>query len=123
MNGGLYEKDLNNFGPTVGFAWDVFKDGRTAVRGGYSLTFVPEETDHGRNGLAPAPTPGCPSATTLSSLYAKYNTGVPTIPTPAFKSVRTLADQMALSASGPMGIIDPDIHAAPGSPGERRPLA
>ena len=40
----MYKKDLNNFGPTVGFAWDVTKDGKTAVRGGYSLTFVNEDT-------------------------------------------------------------------------------
>ncbi|PYR79657.1 MAG: hypothetical protein DMF87_10700 [Acidobacteria bacterium] len=44
VNGDFYKKDLNNFGPTVGFAWDPFKDGRTSVRGGYSLTFVNEET-------------------------------------------------------------------------------
>ena len=43
VNGEFYKKDLNNFGPTVGFAWDVTKDGQTAVRGGYSLTFVNEE--------------------------------------------------------------------------------
>ncbi len=40
----FYKKDLNNFGPTIGFAWDLTKDGKTAVRGGYSLTFVNEET-------------------------------------------------------------------------------
>ena len=44
VDGGFYNKDLNNFGPTVGFAWDPFKDGKTAVRGGYSLAFVNEET-------------------------------------------------------------------------------
>ncbi len=44
VNGDFYKKDLNNFGPTAGFAWDVTKDGKTAVRGGYSLTFVNEET-------------------------------------------------------------------------------
>ena len=44
VDGDFYNKDLNNFGPTVGFAWDVTKDGNTAVRGGYSLTFVNEET-------------------------------------------------------------------------------
>ena len=44
MNGDFYKKDLNNFGPTAGFAWDLTKDGKTAVRGGYSLTFVNEET-------------------------------------------------------------------------------
>ena len=32
LDGGYYNKDLNNFGPTAGFAWDVTGDGRTAIR-------------------------------------------------------------------------------------------
>jgi outer membrane receptor protein involved in Fe transport len=35
----LYASDKNNFGPRVGFAWDVTGNGRTALRGGYSLTY------------------------------------------------------------------------------------
>jgi len=31
--------DRNNLGPRAGFAWDVAKDGRTVVRGGYGLVF------------------------------------------------------------------------------------
>jgi hypothetical protein len=39
----FYNKDLNNFAPNVGLAWDVFGDGKTSVRAGYSVHFVYDE--------------------------------------------------------------------------------
>ena len=39
----VYKKDLDNFGPNIGIAWDPFGDGRTSIRAGYSINCVNDE--------------------------------------------------------------------------------
>src|SRR4029453_5118068 len=82
-NGGMWNSDLNNFGPTVGVVWDPFKDGKTSVRAGYSLTFVNEEGVTVGTGVGGKP--GLSTAVTKSNLFKRLAAGKPTIPTRGVK--------------------------------------
>ena len=39
----VYKKDLNNFAPNIGIAWDPRGDGKTSIRAGYSINYVNDE--------------------------------------------------------------------------------
>ena len=109
VNGHMYKKDLNNFGPTAGFAWDVTRDGKTAVRGGYSLTFVNEDVMTVIRNASRVQQPGLSTGVTLSNLYTTVSAGVPLPAAPAFLTERTLANQMALSPTSAVWGVDPDL--------------
>lgn len=109
VGGGFYGPDRDNVAPSVGFAWDPFRSGRTSVRGGYALTFVNEETfTVGIN--ATTANVGLEADAELANLYTPLAAGVPRVPTPAFAPVRTYADQLDVSLTSAAFAIDPEIQ-------------
>jgi hypothetical protein len=86
----LYYRDPNNIAPNVGLSWDVFGTGKTALRGGYSINHVNDQTMFSTTYMG--------SNAGLASTAADYglaNTRVsalPKITTPAFQVPRTFED-------------------------------
>lgn len=81
-----YEGDYNNFAPRAGFAWDIFGDGRTAIRGHYGISYDALTAEQASGVLIPQPfglsyTLNNPAA--LSAPYAGTTNPFPFIFDPA----------------------------------------
>jgi hypothetical protein len=94
--GQLDNKDLNNFAPRIGFAYDVTRKGRTVVRGGWGLFYDAFAQDIFL-GHAPYNCAFCPGPAYIGSgpgaiSSAGLNAGPITADTPVFSSFNGLGD-------------------------------
>jgi hypothetical protein len=105
----IYNKDLNNFAPNLGFAWDVFGNGRTAVRGGFSINYVDDDNIAVVNNSA-VTNSGLSTTVSAAGLSGRLSSSLPAIPNPTFKVPTTEAANYALNSGNAMGLVEPNLR-------------
>jgi Carboxypeptidase regulatory-like domain len=104
-----YHHDLHDFAPNVGLAWDVFGDGKTAVRGGYSIFYVNDANILAPENMLEA-NDGIQGFSSISGLSDRVSTGLTPIPVPTFQIPTNEAASYALDPFNVLGYVDPNLR-------------
>jgi hypothetical protein len=117
----LFNKDLNNFGPAIGFAWQLpwFGKGKTTLRGGYQASYMPITTLDPNTGfgLVISNVPGTIfpheySGDTLNAKYLDLTMLKDLIPTAQFMdpSIQPLQLRPVTDRSQNISVYDPNLR-------------
>ncbi|HEY3840348.1 MAG TPA: TonB-dependent receptor, partial [Bryobacteraceae bacterium] len=103
----LYKTDKNNFAPNIGLAWDPTGEGKTAIRMGYSVSYVNDNLITSVNNSATTAA-GLSSSAAPNNLVASLSSP-PTIAVPAYQIPRSIYQNYLLNTSAAIARPDPGM--------------
>jgi hypothetical protein len=106
----FFNNDFNNVAPSISLSWDPFGNGKTAIRAGYSISYV---IDNNIATILNATTgnDGLTQGVTIPDVSGRLNgSGRVIIPSPEFKVPRSPLDNIALDPGAALFTIDPNLR-------------
>jgi hypothetical protein len=104
-----FKRSWHDFAPNIGFAWDVFGDGKTALRGGYSISYVNDQAIYAAQNMLEA-NPGLTGTSALNGLTGRVTTSLPKIPVPQYQVPITASENYNIDPFNTVGLIDPALR-------------
>jgi hypothetical protein len=109
VNRPFYNRRWKDFAPNIGVAWDVFGDGKTAFRGGYSISYVNDQELIAPENMLEA-NGGLQGVTAETGLSGRVANGPPAIFLPTYQVPLSIAQNYANDPFSVVATIDPNLN-------------
>lgn len=104
-----YKRGWHAFAPSIGLAWDPSGNGKTAIRGGYAISYVDDAEIVAAENMLEG-NAGLQGLSGTTGLSARLSSNLPAIPTPMYAVPITVSQEYATDPFNVLTTVDPNLH-------------